>query len=134
MNTKVQKIFDQKFGGKGLLYAAPGRINLIGEHTDYNDGFVLPGAIDMGIVAAIKPNYSNVVKAYAIDLDEYAEFTIGQSELPEQSWMRYIYGVSLRLLNEVIRLRDLRLRSRVIFHRVVVSLRQRSRVCFWICN
>ncbi|MFR9651304.1 MAG: galactokinase [Rikenellaceae bacterium] len=93
MNTKVQEIFGAKFGGKGLLYAAPGRINLIGEHTDYNDGFVLPGAIDMGIVAAIKPNDSGLVRAYAIDLDESAEFTLGSEELPEQSWMRYIFGV-----------------------------------------
>ncbi|MFR9566998.1 MAG: galactokinase family protein, partial [Rikenellaceae bacterium] len=93
MKTKVQAAFEAKFGGRGLLYAAPGRINLIGEHTDYNEGFVLPGAIDMGIVAAIRPSETKTVRAYAIDLNEYAEFEIGQSELPEQSWLRYIYGV-----------------------------------------
>ncbi len=93
MNTKVQGAFEARFGGRGLLYAAPGRINLIGEHTDYNEGFVLPGAIDMGIVAAIKPNSTNTFRAYAIDLDEYAEFTLDQPELPTQSWLRYIYGV-----------------------------------------
>ncbi|MFI3327707.1 MAG: galactokinase [Rikenellaceae bacterium] len=93
MKTKVQGIFEAKFGGKGLLYAAPGRVNLIGEHTDYNDGFVLPGAIDMGIVTAIRRNNSNIVKVYAIDIDEYGEFELGVDKLPEQSWLRYIYGV-----------------------------------------
>ncbi len=93
MKTKVQDAFEAKFGGRGLLYAAPGRINLIGEHTDYNEGFVLPGAIDMGITAVIRPNETNMIRAYAVDLDETAEFVIGQSELPEQSWLRYIYGV-----------------------------------------
>ncbi len=98
MNTKVQGAFEARFGGRGLLYAAPGRINLIGEHTDYNEGFVLPGAIDMGIVAAIKPNSTKTVRAYAIDLDEYAEFTLDQTELPEQSWLRYIFGVCKEIM------------------------------------
>ncbi len=98
MKTKVQAAFEAKFGGRGLLYAAPGRINLIGEHTDYNEGFVLPGAIDMGIIATIRPSENNTVRAYAIDLDEYAEFEIGQSELPEQSWLRYIYGVCCEII------------------------------------
>ncbi len=93
MKTNVQSAFEARFGGRGLLYAAPGRINLIGEHTDYNEGFVLPGAINMGITAAIRPNESDTVRAYAIDLDEYAEFKLSQTELPEQSWLRYIYGV-----------------------------------------
>ncbi len=98
MKTKVQDAFGAKFGGLGLLYAAPGRINLIGEHTDYNDGYVLPGAIDMGIVASIRPNETQTVRAYAIDLDEYGEFEIGSDVLPEQSWLRYIYGVCCEIL------------------------------------
>ncbi len=98
MKEKVQGAFEARFGGRGLLFAAPGRINLIGEHTDYNEGYVLPGAIDMGIVAAIRPNDSNKVRAYAIDLDEYAEFELGQAELPEQSWLRYIYGVCCEMV------------------------------------
>ncbi len=93
MKRRVQDAFEARFGGRGLLYAAPGRINLIGEHTDYNEGYVLPGAIDMGIVASIRTNETNVVRAYAIDLDEYAEVDIDGGVLPEQSWMRYIYGV-----------------------------------------
>ncbi len=93
MNTKVNRAFAAQFGGEGVLYAAPGRINLIGEHTDYNEGFVFPGAIDLGIVASIRPNDEDVVRAYAVDLDESAEFTLGVDALPDESWMRYIYGV-----------------------------------------
>lgn len=92
MQAKVSNSFGSRFDGKGTLYAASGRINLIGEHTDYNEGFVFPGAIAQGIVAEIKPNGTGVVRAYAVDFDSYAEFTLG-GELPTEGWLRYIYGV-----------------------------------------
>jgi galactokinase len=50
----INEKFDEKFGAKGEMFTSPGRINLIGEHTDYNGGFVFPGAIDKGMVAEIK--------------------------------------------------------------------------------
>ena len=56
MRKKIEKVFNEKFGGEGTLYASAGRINLIGEHTDYNGGFVCPGAIDTVIMADIRPN------------------------------------------------------------------------------
>ncbi|MFR9523747.1 MAG: galactokinase [Rikenellaceae bacterium] len=92
MQNKVKAAFAAHFEGNGTMYASSGRINLIGEHTDYNEGFVFPGAIEQGIFAEIKPNGTNVVKAYAVDFDSYAEFTIG-GELPSEGWLRYIYGV-----------------------------------------
>ena len=55
MEAKIKAIFKEKFGEKGTLYASAGRINLIGEHTDYNGGYVFPGAIDKEIMAEIKP-------------------------------------------------------------------------------
>ena len=65
VRSRFIKHFD---GTTGAVYASPGRINLIGEHTDYNGGFVFPGAIDKGMIAEIKPNGTNTVKAYSIDL------------------------------------------------------------------
>ena len=53
MKTKIQEKFKTLFGEGAALYASAGRINLIGEHTDYNGGYVFPGAIDCGIIAAI---------------------------------------------------------------------------------
>ena len=58
----VREKFAEKFGTKGDVYASPGRINLIGEHTDYNGGFVFPGAIDKGIVAEIRPNGTDKIR------------------------------------------------------------------------
>ena len=91
---EVRKHFENKFGKEsGFVYASPGRINLIGEHTDYNGGFVFPGAIDKGMIAEIRPNGTDKVRAYAIDLDEHAEFGLTEADAPKASWARYIFGV-----------------------------------------
>ena len=89
----IRNVFQDKFGTPGELFASPGRINLIGEHTDYNGGFVFPGAIDKGMVAEIRVTDSDVVRAYSIDLDDYAEFGLREEDAPEASWARYIFGV-----------------------------------------
>lgn len=90
----VRNRFKAQFNGaEGNVYAAPGRINLIGEHTDYNGGYVFPGAVDKGMIAEIKPNGSNKVRAFAIDLDEDAEFDLNDLAGPKASWARYIYGI-----------------------------------------
>ncbi len=95
----VKKAFAAKFGeGKPLVYSSPGRINLIGEHTDYNGGFVFPGAIDKCITAAIKANGTAMVRSYAIDLDEYAEFGLREEDIPNQQWARYIFGISREMI------------------------------------
>lgn len=91
--TAVRNTFKEKFGTEGMLYFSPGRVNLIGEHTDYNGGCVLPGAIDKGILAEIKPNGTDKVRAYSIDLQDYAEFGLNEEDKPEASWARYIFGV-----------------------------------------
>jgi galactokinase len=93
MKEKVSKKFEELYGEGGILYTSPGRINLIGEHTDYNGGFVFPGAVDKGIVAAIRPNGTDKVRAYALDLGESAEFGLREEDMPSQSWARYIFGV-----------------------------------------
>ncbi len=93
MKERVIKKFEELYGADAMLYASPGRINLIGEHTDYNGGFVFPGAVDKGIVAAIKPNGTDKVRAYALDLGESTEFGLNEEDKPAENWAHYIFGV-----------------------------------------
>ncbi|MDH6306136.1 galactokinase [Parabacteroides sp. PF5-5] len=96
---RVRKGFTNHFNGEtGAVYASPGRINLIGEHTDYNGGFVFPGAIDKGMVAEIKLNGTGKVRAVALDLNETAEFGLNENDLPAQGWAKYIYGVCREII------------------------------------
>ncbi|MDR1880847.1 MAG: galactokinase [Tannerellaceae bacterium] len=96
---KVRKGFAGHFdGAAGSVYASPGRINLIGEHTDYNGGFVFPGAIDKGMVAEIRLNGTGTVRAWALDLDEYAEFGLNEQDAPRQQWAKYIFGVCREII------------------------------------
>ena len=90
----VRSRFIKHFDGKtGNIYASPGRINLIGEHTDYNGGFVFPGAVDKGIMAELRPNGTNTVMCYSIDLKDRVEFKVDDPKGPRASWARYIYGI-----------------------------------------
>ena len=90
----VRSRFVKHFDGQtGNVYASPGRINLIGEHTDYNGGFVFPGAIDKGIMCEIRPNGTNKVMAYSIDLKDRVEFDIDDEKGTKASWARYLYGI-----------------------------------------
>jgi galactokinase len=95
VRSRFIKHFD---GSTGTVYASPGRINLIGEHTDYNGGFVFPGAIDKGIIAEIKPNGTRKVRAYSIDLKDYVEFGLNEEDAPRTSWARYIFGVCREII------------------------------------
>lgn len=90
----VRSRFIKHFDGKtGNIYFSPGRINLIGEHTDYNGGFVFPGAVDTGIMAEVRPNGLNTVMCYSIDLKDRVEFKVDDPVGPRASWARYIYGI-----------------------------------------
>ena len=96
--SKIREKFKSLYGIEGVLYTSPGRINLIGEHTDYNAGFVLPGAIDKAMYCEIKPNGTNMVRAYALDLSEATEFGLGENDLPSKSWAKYIFGVCREMI------------------------------------
>lgn len=98
MKTKILEEFKRRFDTEPSLYASAGRINLIGEHTDYNGGFVFPGAIDKIIMAAIAPNNSEKVRVFSIDINEYAEFGLNEEDAPEQPWARYIFGVCREII------------------------------------
>ena len=102
MDTKdikqIREEFSRHFATEGELYTSPGRINLIGEHTDYNGGFVFPGAIDKSMVAEIKPNGTDKIRAYSVDLKDYAEFGLEEEDKPSASWACYIFGVAREIL------------------------------------
>ncbi len=93
MKSRIAEKFKTLFGEDGEFFASAGRINLIGEHTDYNGGYVFPGAVDKGIMAEIKLNGTDKVCVFALDLDEYVEFGLNEEDAPEQSWARYVFGV-----------------------------------------
>ena len=93
MKERIKAEFAQRFGEGGTMYASAGRINLIGEHTDYNGGFVFPGAIDKCIAAQIKENGTDKVRVFSIDIDDYAEFGLNEEDAPKAQWARYIFGV-----------------------------------------
>ena len=98
LQKKIDTTFESRFGGHGAVYASAGRINLIGEHTDYNGGFVFPGAIDKVIMAEIRPNDTDTVRVFSIDINEYTEFGLNEADAPRQSWARYIFGVCREIL------------------------------------
>lgn len=89
----IKDKFNSLFGNEFRIYTSPGRVNLIGEHTDYNGGFVFPGAIDKGIYAAINPNGTDKIRAFSIDYQAMSEFGMREEDAPKESWARYIFGV-----------------------------------------
>lgn len=98
MKDKLITEFKSRFNAEPAMYASSGRINLIGEHTDYNGGFVFPGAIDKEIMTAIAPNGTDKVNVYSVDIKEDAEFRLNENDAPAQSWARYIFGVCREIL------------------------------------
>jgi galactokinase len=97
---RVKQAFAERFGGAPDLVAqAPGRVNLIGEHTDYNDGFVLPLAIDRGTVVAARLKGDDI-RVYAADFDQEDRFTFAERlDAPPGDWRNYVRGV-IALLTE----------------------------------
>jgi len=90
----IASTFKKKFKVEPLLINSPGRINLIGEHTDYNEGFVFPAAIDQVIITAIQKSKSKICTVVADDLSETHEFSLNNTEaLKNGNWKNYILGV-----------------------------------------
>ena len=90
----VRSRFIKHFDGlTGNIYHSPGRINLIGEHTDYNGGYVFPGAVTQGVMAEVRPNGTDTVIAYSIDLKDKVEFKVNDPKGPSAQWARFIYGM-----------------------------------------
>src|SRR5688500_20345048 len=80
-----------------MMARAPGRVNLIGEHTDYNDGFVLPMAIDREIRIFFEPRTDNQVVVHSTDYNESKAFTLDKLERGKHDWIEYVKGVAWAL-------------------------------------
>ncbi|WAC12205.1 galactokinase [Dyadobacter pollutisoli] len=91
----IREKYFLKFGNtdKIRVFRSPGRINLIGEHTDYNNGFVLPASVDKAVYFVISPREDDQVILYAADLDESFAFSLGDLSKPEKSWPHYQIGI-----------------------------------------
>ncbi len=87
--------FTHRFGAApAFVVRAPGRVNLIGEHTDYNDGFVLPLAIDRAAWIALRPRNDSRVHVYSIDYNEAREFDLSDLKHEKAGWIEYVKGVA----------------------------------------
>ena len=99
ISEKVKQHFEAEFGADpAFVVRAPGRVNLIGEHTDYNDGFVFPMAIDRAAWIALRPRADNSVFAISLDMDDRREFALDDLPRPAKTdWIDYLIGVAWAL-------------------------------------
>ncbi len=101
----VRRNFKTHFNTKPLIIFSPGRINLIGEHTDYNEGYVFPAATNKGIALAIQKSNSDTSKVYALDMQDMYEFSLHNPKaLKGGGWKNYILGVVAEIQNTGITL------------------------------
>ncbi|HYP02348.1 MAG TPA: galactokinase [Pyrinomonadaceae bacterium] len=102
----LRRAFRDLYGTRARLFRAPGRVNLIGEHTDYNDGFVLPMAIDRETVVAAQERADRRVRVYSSNVGEHAEFDLDRPGARERGiWLDYVEGVARALERRGVRLR-----------------------------
>ncbi|HXG92027.1 MAG TPA: galactokinase [Blastocatellia bacterium] len=103
---ELRRRFDELFGGEARVYRAPGRVNLIGEHTDYNDGFVMPSAIDLYTWAAIAPRDDRKLKIHSENFNESIEFDLDEAAPRARAhWSDYPRGIAAVLERAGHRLR-----------------------------
>jgi galactokinase len=101
----VGRAFGARYGRAARIFRAPGRVNLIGEHTDYNGGFVLPMAIERETVVAAAPRADRTVRAYSAGLDEELSFDLDHPHPPRRGlWLDYVEGVARALESRGVRL------------------------------
>ncbi len=93
VQDRVRTVHRQRFATTARVFAAPGRVNLIGEHTDYNDGFVLPMAVDRWTVVASSPNNSDAVRVRSLEFNEEVSIPIDSPFRRTSNWYDYAAGV-----------------------------------------
>lgn len=101
----IRAQFIELYGSQPRVFSAPGRVNLIGEHTDYNDGFVLPMAIDRRTFVAASPRADRTIRAASTNEGGRIEFEIGGEYSSGHEWGRYVYGMAECLRREEFDLR-----------------------------
>jgi galactokinase len=94
--AQVRELFRNQYGGDCRLFRAPGRINLIGEHTDYNEGFVMPAAVDLDCWVAVAPVPDRAVVVYSSNFKDARTFHLDQPKAL-RDWSDYVQGVALML-------------------------------------
>src|SRR5215469_13171501 len=94
--AEISELFRKVYGGECRLFRAPGRINLIGEHTDYNDGFVMPAAVDLYCWVAIAPAATRTVEVHSSNIKQSRTFYLNQPGALHD-WSDYIQGVAVAL-------------------------------------
>ena len=94
----VAQEFGLRFGREAKVSRAPGRVNLIGEHTDYNDGFVMPAALEFATLVAAAPRPDRRLRVYSMTLDDTREFDLDAPAIrPRHEWCDYVFGVAAML-------------------------------------
>ena len=105
IRENVIKAFQEKFqSDPDWVTHSPGRVNIIGEHTDYNDGFVLPMTINYGIWVALRPRTDNLVRITALDMGQELEFDLDDFSKGAGNWSEYVKGVAWALQEEGFKL------------------------------
>ncbi|WP_439882557.1 galactokinase [Pontibacter sp. MBLB2868] len=93
MRDAIRERFIELFSTEPYFFRSPGRVNLIGEHTDYNNGFVLPAAINKEILFAVGPNDTDTIRLFSYDMQEQATFDLARIAPSDISWANYLLGV-----------------------------------------
>ena len=93
MIERLSKAFQDKFKDEPLIVRSPGRVNIIGEHTDYNEGFVLPAAIDKAIYFAVSKREDDEIHLHAVDFNEDFNGTLSDIKPVKQHWPNYVLGI-----------------------------------------
>lgn len=99
-DNSLRAEFSSRFGANGTIVKAPGRVNLIGEHTDYNQGFVLPGSIGKYIMVEIKPNNLDKCRVYSLNYKEEFSFKPNEISTSFPHWAKYIAGVVIEMIKD----------------------------------
>jgi len=98
LSNKIKKKFKELFNEEPLIVRSPGRVNLIGEHTDYNYGFVLPAAIDMAVYFGISSRSDKLCTLFASDMNESYEFSLDKLLYSDRVWPNYLIGIVDQLI------------------------------------